>query len=509
MNLTSRVLPELPALAWVARIDDSRVSAWTGERVERADDWVVEGVWDGEFAAGEFHRAPVFFGSGLRVGEDRVFLVPSNAVTDRLYFVRGRSGLIASNSLPLLLGASHHRLRRDRDYMSFSYAIRHGVFEYEDSIPVRGPRSRVSHLIHRPACVRHGRPVRYDRTSARGFDDFRAYRSALSGAVQRLRENASAPEREHQTELLSTISSGYDSTCASVLAREAGATTALTVPESNSMWPRLLKPAAADDRGGSAAESLGLTPVELRPGPSTDEIYFRSAACIEPDLAFDGLPRHLEDDRVGMVFTGYYGDTLWGLFDDSEIDSALRWTNPSGMSVAEARLELSFVNLAVPFIYGRSRPSIHRISRSDEMEPWRLGREYDRPIPRRIAEEAGVDREEFGVRKKAIVDWHAEPRNRELREGYRSWVIEFLDLGRPRYLARLYGGTAAFLASRVFDSIYESVSGSPRSTEAYPLWDANPQSLMFRWAANRLSTEYSEIVPDLGHGAGPRRQPKG
>jgi hypothetical protein len=37
------------------------------------------------------------------------------------------------------------------------------------------------------------------------------------------------------------------------------------------------------------------------------------------------------------------------------------------------------------------------------MAPWRLGVLYDRPIPRRIAEEAGVPREYFGQKKMASV----------------------------------------------------------------------------------------------------------
>lgn len=497
MKLSSQTHPKLPALAWVASIDDEAVSAWMGEQVERTDEWLVEGVWDGDYSEGEFHRSPVFFGSGLRIDGNRAFLVPSNAVTDRLYFLRSQSGLIASNSLPLLLGVTRHRLRDDWDYVSFSYAIREGIYDFEDTFPLRGSRSQAKHLIHRPACFQSGELDNYDRTSPRRFENFQAYYSALSGAVQRIRANASSQEREHPMEFMTTLSSGYDSTCASVLARDAGASIALTVSESNSSWPRFLFPAAADDHGGRAAKALGLTALELPSDPSTDEIYFRSAACIEPDLAFDGISRYMGESDVGVVFTGYYGDTLWGISDTAHIDSDLRWSNPSGISVSEARLKLSFVNLAVPFIYGRSRPSISRISLSDEMEPWRLGGDYDRPVPRRIAEEAGIDREAFGIRKKAILDWNAEPRNRELRRMYRTWATASLDLSLPRYLAQLHGGKMVFLASRLVDWMRDSVLGGSHSTNPYPLWKVNPQSLMFRWAANCLSTAYSEGFPNF------------
>lgn len=42
-----------------------------------------------------------------------------------------------------------------------------------------------------------------------------------------------------------------------------------------------------------------------------------------------------------------------------------------------------------------------RISHSPEMRPWVLGRRYDKPIPRRILEEAGVPRGTFGEVKRA------------------------------------------------------------------------------------------------------------
>jgi len=37
----------------------------------------------------------------------------------------------------------------------------------------------------------------------------------------------------------------------------------------------------------------------------------------------------------------------------------------------------------------------------EEMMPYTLNNDYDRPIPRRIAEESGVPRELFGQEKKA------------------------------------------------------------------------------------------------------------
>jgi hypothetical protein len=42
---------------------------------------------------------------------------------------------------------------------------------------------------------------------------------------------------------------------------------------------------------------------------------------------------------------------------------------------------------------------IWKVTISEEMGPWRLGNDYDRPIPRRIVEEKGVPRNLFGFAK--------------------------------------------------------------------------------------------------------------
>lgn len=49
----------------------------------------------------------------------------------------------------------------------------------------------------------------------------------------------------------------------------------------------------------------------------------------------------------------------------------------------------------------KAAPRLSKIAKSEAMRPWRLNTEYDRPIPRRIAEEAGVPRELFGQKKQA------------------------------------------------------------------------------------------------------------
>ncbi|HEU4365302.1 MAG TPA: hypothetical protein VFT13_07530, partial [Candidatus Krumholzibacteria bacterium] len=79
-------MPALPRLAWVAFAggEPSVVTVFHGTSVETGPDWLVEGVWDGPFETKRFDRADHFFGSGIVCDSDRVWFVPSVALTDRL-----------------------------------------------------------------------------------------------------------------------------------------------------------------------------------------------------------------------------------------------------------------------------------------------------------------------------------------------------------------------------------------------------------------------------------------
>ena len=55
--------------------------------------------------------------------------------------------------------------------------------------------------------------------------------------------------------------------------------------------------------------------------------------------------------------------------------------------------------MPVPFIGCTSQVSIYQLTVSEEMAPWSVDYSYDKPIARRLVEEAGIDRDAFGVKK--------------------------------------------------------------------------------------------------------------
>jgi hypothetical protein len=65
----------------------------------------------------------------------------------------------------------------------------------------------------------------------------------------------------------------------------------------------------------------------------------------------------------------------------------------------ELRLRAGFAMMSVPYLVSQDPRPLRRISLSPEMRPWSVGGSYDRPIPRRIVEEAGIPRDWFGRNK--------------------------------------------------------------------------------------------------------------
>ena len=110
-----------------------------------------------------------------------------------------------------------------------------------------------------------------------------------------------------------------------------------------------------------------------------------------------------------IVVTGYHGDKVWDRWNRKVTPDIVRG-DASGTGLAEFRLRVGFIN-AAPAFWGCVRhPEVHAITLASEMQAWTLGTEYDRPIPRRIAEEGGVPRALFGQVKRATTRGRLESR---------------------------------------------------------------------------------------------------
>ncbi len=388
----------LPALAWVADVprDGGAPRIACGDAVETDESGITAGAWAGRFVDRQFAEAATSIGSALRLVGERLIVLAGTAGAAPLHRYVSRDRLVLSNSLALALARSGDELRLDYPFYPqdlYSYAM--GPDRYRVEVPTR--QGRLAVFYRSMTIARDGEARPLPIVLGRAFADFAQYRAMLVEETAAIFANAGDPARRFLYRPVTGISAGYDSPAAAVLAREAGCRDAFTFRQST--------------RGGGASDDSGEA----------------IARCLEMDVeAFDTFAYRLRDDlpEIEFIAASFGGGNLYLASAESQLAGRVvvsggggdflwnrdygRRRRPAwppflgGYSVNELYLRLPALDLAMPAI-GAARPAeIGRISRSPEMQPWTIGGDYDRPIARRIAEEAGVPRAAFGQRKRMV-----------------------------------------------------------------------------------------------------------
>jgi hypothetical protein len=231
----------------------------------------------------------------------------------------------------------------------------------------------------------------------RDFSAFEPYHAFLDHTMALVTRNAADTSRRYPLGLMGTMSSGYDSTTVSTIARRHGLEEILTLDEARTK---------DNDSGTVAANCLGLrVNVVRREGwrkYHMPEVPFLTADGYAEDRFFISAQEHL---RGKLMLTGFHGDKIWGKSpyktDSLVPHPEIKRGDCSGLTMTEFRLSTGFINCAVPFWGARHIHRVVAISRQPSMKPWDVPGDYSRPICRRIVETAGVPREAFGTRKLA------------------------------------------------------------------------------------------------------------
>jgi hypothetical protein len=423
MRLEFELIPSLTRLAWAARLrrQDRVVRILHGPWVEIRDDCFFEGAWDGPLEACRFDQALTFAGSGGRRMEDGILFAGPSHIYDRLYSIRTDDELFVSNSLAFLLALSGERLDPNYPhyYLRFLDYNRIGIRMKEKRLRLDGPRMVELHDCCNLAVQGDLTISRLERPLGPPPVAYHDYVSFLSRTAKHVFANASDRGRRWAYRPLTTLSQGYDTTAVSALAAKAGCREAVSFRKSNGIS------GYEDDSGRQIAPYLGLriteyerTDYEKLPRSRDDEFY------IEPR----GIDRSLvimEHQLVGSVLlTGRFGEGLWAR------ERWRRWGLPGysgnplfevparqkigGCAIGEFRLRTGFIDFPLICSGALHAKAIRAITESKTMDPWSVGGSYDRPIARRIAEEAGVPRHLFGQSKKG------GPRGRGPE--HRSWL---------------------------------------------------------------------------------------
>jgi hypothetical protein len=202
-----------------------------------------------------------------------------------------------------------------------------------------------------------------------------------------------------------------------VLAAEAGLRDAVTF---ETVSEAAGNSAGLGDSGRAMAERLGMRVEAIEPGawrrlPGYPDLEFLACSSGWAMLPMAGLAGPW---RNSVIFLGTMGDELWRRDRQDVLDTLARPREyqPCYAGLREFRLRAGIVFVHAPTIGATNASAIHRFAQAEEMQPWSVGGKYDRPIPRRIVETAGISRTSFGQAIHMTIDTQTPEILRRLRQ---------------------------------------------------------------------------------------------
>ncbi|MDE7268914.1 MAG: hypothetical protein K2N81_00390 [Acetatifactor sp.] len=429
-------------LAWCAVLERGKCAdVYCGAGVACVKDTFVEGAWNGSYADMDFERAGFLCGSGgkiIREGGERYCFATPDHVLEKLVIVRKDGRLFVSNSVPFVLARSGCRL--DMQYAGYERdfsSILNGLDGYKREIPLAEGMTLSCYYYCNLFISPQGDITAEEKQRLHPVHSYEDYMTALLSDMRKLRDNAKDAARRNRYGLVTTVSSGYDAAACSAIAKRIGCETALTFDRPQKY---------AEDCGDKVAERLGYRHIikeDANAYLSREDLVEAEHVCsgeLGTSIIFSAFEQAFRDN---LVFYGERGDKLWNK----------NWPTPNdrfvfegemyaGISMCEARLRIGFVLVPMPLYKAAVWTSIHALSNAPEMAAWSVGGRYDRPIPRRMVEEAGVERELFGQKKKgAGFNYHYDTlkrlKSRMSEASYDSFVRYYRTHRRQGQTARL------------------------------------------------------------------------
>jgi len=189
------------------------------------------------------------------------------------------------------------------------------------------------------------------------------------------------------------------------------------------------------------------------------------------------------------------------------LDSSMKRWDLGGHGMAELRLAVGFIHLPLPYIGARQKEDIVKVTESSEMDPWRLGNTYDRPIPRRIAEEGGIARSMFGQSKMGSVVIFTPPSipyGRDLRRRFFRFLAQEKLMGRFKALfwpvVREVNTMLVLKSERRFRVVYYAerlISKVMGRQFHFPMLWSNLDGALFCFCVNDTAGRYARRVAGL------------
>lgn len=432
--------PTLPALAWRGVVRGGAVTFTIGPQVHQAADGFFEGVWDGPLDHLASAATGRRFGSGVLIRDGELLIMPPCHALEQIFVLRDRVAKIdyVANSLMHCLAAAGisaddpfverlgRRLLRRTNEQTAAGVLRYNPRSIQDR------RYSLLTIFHDAFRLSGEGEIVFDQPFlGRDFRSFKDYRGFLQETTERLTANGADARRAHPLAPLAAVSQGYDSPAVAAIVAAAGGREATTLR---------IRLRGYDDCGTIVGDQLGFRVVEI-PHPLGDRLgtlyvqladgpfaamalEFVATAGAGDDFVFSAM-EHVVSGTT--LFSGAWGDSIWNR--EADVPNGVPVRVKYGKSLGEFRLRVGFAHVPLPFAGGFHSASIKRLSKRPEMQPFTLGSDYDRPIARRLAEEAGVKRGTFARAKSAA--------NANVNDRRRLWH------GAVRHVLQRYSGPAS------------------------------------------------------------------
>ena len=498
MKFHSQENVALPALSWCMQIAPGlqELLVTHGVGLHIGNDFFAEGCWSGGLRGPDLLDASICAASGAVIKDERLFLVtPTNTVA-RLYTLRLDDCLWVSNSMALVAAAAGQALQQDYlFYQEDLSSIVEGLDKAKQRIPLEDGKWLELHYHCNLYVASNLTITRLEKKESLPFSSFASYEKFLHGALEVLLANAKSSGRSKFYTPVSSISRGYDSVACSVLAKNCGCRDAISFFDPDAADPH------ADD-GSELAERLGLQVHSFSRTAYREEqleYEFLAAGTGGEDAFFAPLESFLR----GRVFiTGFHGDKVWDRLNSKTSPQIVRG-DPSGADLEEFRLRVGFIHAPIPFFGCRAHQDIYEISNARDMQPWSVAGDYDRPICRRIGEEAGLPRESFGRTKRVMsrafsgqkkMAWYfgeaslqefrsyaaGHPQEQQFVYEVGHWLHSAIETAAQR------AGQLSYRAATAFSRL-----AKPLNRFACPL-DESKQ--IFNWSFSKLSNQYAAAL---------------
>ena len=454
--------------------------------VETSSDWIVEAVWDGDFSEGDFDKTDLVFGTGIRVRDDQLIFVSAGTVFDRLWHVRVNNTWHVSNSLPGLLAVTNLQLKSDYfEYARDIRSITRGLERRVATIPTE--TADVHSVYFKNIRFEDGRIVEVAKPDvAPDFEDYQTYKQFLFDTAESIGENMRDSARRHPIKSLTSLSSGYDSSATAVVAQHAGCNQAVTFRDSASFW-------RGSDSGAPVAEALGMTCKEY----SREANDYSSEESVWAATAWPGTLNWTSFDYPNplcLFFTGCHGEKMWDRIQHDDADPFVR-RDVSSLGFCEFRLLRGVWQCVVPFWGIRRSHQMRDISNSKDLSFWATGKDYDKPIARRLVEESGVPRKAFGQLKRnaVLVSSFFWPYSSNARIRFRRYLKSIGVYAPSQFVVRCVSFLS--LADNLFYRNTLKRLGIGRRPRPWHYLKA--PYMLFQWANEEMKQQYAQGLQDM------------